>query len=329
MDYRNKNKDYNERNRNDLTTRERERMRYGEEDRSTQAYNDPGTTSYKNRDENRRLHFLTDLDDYKVASGDPDVRGWEVVDVNNRPVGKVDNLLVDVRREKVRYLDVDLNENIISEDHDPLDNNKASGVHEYTKHGGDTHMIVPIGLARVDSDGKRIISDEINRNILESGHVHRKGEIIRPEYERSVIDSLRSHEQERESEYATGGKNREIYNMRESENQNRMHSTENREMHRPESQIDPQLSRTSETGRTSDRASGFGKESPEANRDLRRIENENTYREARDRSPNTRGRGLEDERLDRRTRDAQVRGPINDDFYDQSYFDERRFYGRQ
>jgi hypothetical protein len=320
MDYRDRSKDYSDRNRNDLTTRERERATYSDRDRNPDYAENRETTSYKDRDENRRLHFLTDLDDYKVASGDPDVRGWEVVDVNNKPVGKVDNLLVDIRREKVRYLDVDLNQEIINENHDPLENNNATGVHEYIKDGGDVHMIVPIGLARVDGSNKKVISDEINRNILEKGHVHRKGEIIRPEYERNVIDCIRANDPNCTTVPTTGTGDREIYNMREAGN---------REMHRPESQHDPRLSRTSETGRTTDRASGFGKESPEANRDLRDIENQNTYREARDRTPNTRGRGLEDERLDRHTRDAQVRGPINDDFYDQSYFDERRFYGRQ
>ena len=304
-----RNKKYNENN----PAREKERMAHVKGKRSVET-----TEHYKNRDENRRLHFLRDLSDYKVASDDPDVRGWEVVDVNNRPVGKIDDLLVDIRREKVRYLDVDLNQDIISEHHDPLEDNKASGVHEYIKRDGDIHMIVPIGLARVDRDNKKVISDEINRSILERGHLHRKGDIIEPEYEHKVIESIRASEQT-----AAGytGENREVYDMRKSTSPG---STERSTMRNPATGDMP---RRSPEGMPADRGTGFGKESPEANREV--SGSENPYREARDRGRNIRGRGLEDERLDRRTRDAQTRGPINDDFYDQTYFDDRRFYGKR
>ena len=51
---------------------------------------------------------LDQLDDFRVASGDPDVRGWEVVGSDGGKIGEVDELLVDTRAMKVRYLDVDL-----------------------------------------------------------------------------------------------------------------------------------------------------------------------------------------------------------------------------
>ena len=59
-----------------------------------------------NRDNNKHLFRLGELDDYKVASGNPDVRGWALVDRDNQKLGTVNELIVDVDRKKVRYLDV-------------------------------------------------------------------------------------------------------------------------------------------------------------------------------------------------------------------------------
>jgi PRC-barrel domain len=53
-----------------------------------------------------RIVPLSDLHTHKVASGDPDVRGWPVVAGDGRTVGRVDGLLVDTAAMRVRYLDV-------------------------------------------------------------------------------------------------------------------------------------------------------------------------------------------------------------------------------
>ena len=55
-----------------------------------------------------RLVPLDRLDDFEVADGDPDVRGWSVVSADGKKIGEVDQLLVDTDAMKVRYLDVDL-----------------------------------------------------------------------------------------------------------------------------------------------------------------------------------------------------------------------------
>lgn len=51
---------------------------------------------------------LSGLDDYEVADGYPEVRGWEVRDAADRSIGYVYDLLVDVSALRVRYLDVEL-----------------------------------------------------------------------------------------------------------------------------------------------------------------------------------------------------------------------------
>lgn len=53
-----------------------------------------------------RIVPLSDLHSHKVASGDPDVRGWPVVAGDGRTVGRVEGLLVDTAEMRVRYLDV-------------------------------------------------------------------------------------------------------------------------------------------------------------------------------------------------------------------------------
>lgn len=77
-----------------------------------------------------RLH---ELDDYKVADGDPDVRGWDVKTADGKRAGKVEDLIVDTGAMKVRYLDVEL-------DRTTLQLNE------------DRHVLVPLASARLDDD---------------------------------------------------------------------------------------------------------------------------------------------------------------------------------
>jgi hypothetical protein len=58
---------------------------------------------------------LRSLHNFKVAEGDPDVRGWDVLGADGRKMGEVDELLVDTRGLRVRYLDVTLDLEAIQE----------------------------------------------------------------------------------------------------------------------------------------------------------------------------------------------------------------------
>lgn len=50
---------------------------------------------------------------YKVAEGDPDVRGWDVMDRDGSRIGEVDDFLVDTEALKVRYLEVRLDPRLV------------------------------------------------------------------------------------------------------------------------------------------------------------------------------------------------------------------------
>lgn len=54
------------------------------------------------------------LHNHRIASGDPDVRGWEVVGSDGRTLGRVHDLLVDTGSQRVRYLDVELDRDLLS-----------------------------------------------------------------------------------------------------------------------------------------------------------------------------------------------------------------------
>lgn len=54
------------------------------------------------------------LHNHRIASGDPDVRGWEVVASDGRRLGRVHDLLVDTGSQRVRYLDVELDRDLAS-----------------------------------------------------------------------------------------------------------------------------------------------------------------------------------------------------------------------
>lgn len=89
-----------------------------------------------------RIVPLDSLSDFRVADGDPDVRGWEVRGSDDRKIGEVDQLLIDTQAMKVRYLDVDVEDALLAS-------------------GNDRHVLIPIGYARLDTDHDRVIVDQL------------------------------------------------------------------------------------------------------------------------------------------------------------------------
>lgn len=69
---------------------------------------------------NSRLQKLSGSD-FEIADGQPDIRGWDVKDAQDRYIGEVDELLFDTQSMKVRYIIVDLDDNELDlEDRDVL-----------------------------------------------------------------------------------------------------------------------------------------------------------------------------------------------------------------
>jgi photosynthetic reaction center H subunit len=113
---------------------------------------------------------LKELKDYKVAKEDPDVRGWNVLGRDGRTVGQVHDLLVDTSAMRVRYLDVELDHDLLASA--PTVPGTAGVVGAYAapgmagagpvldrgdgRHHAGHHVLVPIGSARLDEDHDRV-----------------------------------------------------------------------------------------------------------------------------------------------------------------------------
>ncbi|MGK7392144.1 MAG: hypothetical protein ACNS60_17460 [Candidatus Cyclobacteriaceae bacterium M2_1C_046] len=144
--------------------------------------------------ENTRIKYYTNLEDSSFDV--PEIQEWDVIDGFERHVGTVDDLLVDTKEEVTRYVDVKLDEDVVKTKNEILTNPNIKKVE------GDVHMILPIGTVRLDNENKRIISDEINQNIIDRGPLHKGGEDITPDYERGVVGLISE---------ADSGRPREVY----------------------------------------------------------------------------------------------------------------------
>jgi hypothetical protein len=118
---------------------------------------------------------LKELKDYKVAKEDPDVRGWKVLGRDGRTVGEVHDLLVDTGAMRVRYLDVELDRDLLATAPavpGVATPGTAGVVGAYAapgmagagpvldrgdgRHPKGHHVLVPIGSARLDEDHDRV-----------------------------------------------------------------------------------------------------------------------------------------------------------------------------
>ena len=144
----------------------------------------------------RILYYLEELSDYKVADSDKDVRNWKVNDVDGRTIGEVDNLLVNKNTERVIYLDVKVDESIISEDYKPYTRKVKDGVHDFINHEGENHLIIPIGMVTLDLDNKIVSTRAINYETFAQTKRLKKGSPITRDYEQNVFDSYTRLEEE-------------------------------------------------------------------------------------------------------------------------------------
>lgn len=124
------------------------------------------------------LYRLGELDDYEVADDDPDVRGWEVLGRNGKSIGKVDELIVDPSMMKVRYLDVDLDEEFVKTRADYRPEEKA----EY-------HLLIPIGTAVLDEEDDEVLVNTVEPEVLLTCPVY-DGDVITRDYENALRRSL-------------------------------------------------------------------------------------------------------------------------------------------
>ncbi|WP_373523518.1 PRC-barrel domain-containing protein [Aquiflexum sp.] len=135
---------------------------------------------------NKNLYYLDDLSGYKVASNDSDVRGWEIIDADNRTVGKVDGLLANKETKRVIYLDIEVDKSLIEDGHEVYNKSANEGVHEFVNKEGENHLIIPIGLVRLDDENEKVLTDEINHDTFAKTKRFIKGAKLDRNYELTV-----------------------------------------------------------------------------------------------------------------------------------------------
>lgn len=149
-------------------------------------------------DKERNLFYLEELSDYKVADSDKDVRGWKVKDKDGRIVGKVDNLLVNKRTERVVYLDVEVDPSIIDLNHEPYRTRNIDGVHEFLNKDGENHLILPIGMANLNLDSEIVFTENIDHKTFAETKRIKKGTHLYRDYEETVLGTYnRKKDQEK------------------------------------------------------------------------------------------------------------------------------------
>src|SRR5262245_49092316 len=121
-------------------------------------------------DDESRLAPMSQLDDYEVASGHPDVRGWVVVSSDNRTLGSVRELIIDTRALRTRYLEV------------MLDRSAAGAT-------GERSVLVPIGSASLDTNDDRVVLDAAIVSRLASLPEYTQSAVTR-DYEKRLLPAL-------------------------------------------------------------------------------------------------------------------------------------------
>ena len=163
-------------------------------------------------DTNKNLFNLDELSGYKVAENYSDVRGWNVKDANNRAIGKVDHLLVNKTAERVVYLDVEVDTNLIEEGYNTYQDRVSAGVHEFLNKEGENHLIIPIGMAIVDEKNKSVNTNQIDSSTFAKAKRFRKGDVIDFAYELNLVRHYRGDKTIHSSNMVDGFYDREEFN---------------------------------------------------------------------------------------------------------------------
>ncbi|MGZ5242664.1 MAG: PRC-barrel domain-containing protein [Bacteroidia bacterium] len=94
------------------------------------------------------LRPLSEVDDFEMDEMD-DVRGWDVLGSDGEKIGAVDDLLVDVRNNEIRYLDVE-------------------AVEELGREDIPRHLLIPIGAGHMNRNDDKVLLDELSKQELQN-----------------------------------------------------------------------------------------------------------------------------------------------------------------
>lgn len=121
------------------------------------------------------------------------MRGWPVVDRDKEPLGKVDALMADPDTGNVRYIQVELDEKLLNETSDSWGKSSGSSRGDLMKTGA--MALIPVGMAYVARDEKKIMADTATRSSYGTAPRHTRQDSLSSDYEEQVRDHyLKKHE---------------------------------------------------------------------------------------------------------------------------------------
>ena len=129
--------------------------------------------------EKTKYNRLQELDhsNFEIVKGEPDIRGWDVRYMTGQKLGSVDELIIDAKEKKVRYMIVD------------LDENELKLVHR--------KILIPIGLAELDKKEDDVVIPNITVEQLSRLPEYEKNG-LNPIVERRISSTLGREMQEAE-----------------------------------------------------------------------------------------------------------------------------------
>lgn len=116
----------------------------------------------------RRLQEL-DRSDFEIVKGEPDIRGWDVKNSSGQKIGEAEELIVDARQKKVRYMVVDLDDNELKLEH--------------------RKVLVPIGLAELHRKDDDVILPGVQAEHIAALPAYDASDLT-PETERKICSVL-------------------------------------------------------------------------------------------------------------------------------------------
>ena len=137
---------------------------------------DSGTNASAAASDASHLGRLNDLDEFKVADGYPDIRGWDVRTTDGSTVGKVGDLIVDTAAMRVRYLDVEVERSVGQAAKDAV-----------TPGDQERHTLLPIGNVQLDEKGDHVMVDGYTLEQI-AGLPRYGGQTITRDYENTLRD---------------------------------------------------------------------------------------------------------------------------------------------
>jgi len=113
---------------------------------------------------NNRLQEL-DHSNFEIVKGEPDIRGWDLRYRNGEKIGSVEELILDMKAKKIRYMIVDLDENELRLEH--------------------RKTIIPIGFAELDKQHDDVLIPNVSVDQLCRLPDYKRNSLS-PELERSI-----------------------------------------------------------------------------------------------------------------------------------------------